>query len=100
MAAMMKIRITRPIIVAGEDGNEGDLFELPRPKALELIGSGCAEEYLESGEKSAKPDALTTVETVTHADPQIRRIPPAPKVSKKKEDAGGAGGGAQTGTEK
>ena len=98
--ALMRIKITRPIIVAGEDANEGDLFELPRPKALELIGSGCAEEYLEPGEKSAKPDSLTTVLSPEHGDPQPRRIPPAPKVSKKKEDAGGAGGGAQTGTEK
>jgi hypothetical protein len=96
MSALMKIKITRPIIVAGEDANEGDLFELPRGKAVELIGAGCAEEYLEPGEKSARPDALTTVETVTHADPQIRRIPPAPKVSKKKDDAAAAGGGAPT----
>ena len=96
-AAMQKIKITKSIVVGGEIGEEGDIFEVPRPLAQMLIGSQCAEEYLEPGEKSSKPEYLTTVATVQSGDPAPKRIGNVKKLATAKEAESGAAGGAATG---
>ena len=86
-AAMQRIKITKSIVVAGEFAEVGDIFEVPRPLAQMLIGSMCAEEYLEPGEKSSAPEVLTTVSTVQTGDPVPKRIGNVSKVPKPKAAA-------------
>jgi hypothetical protein len=97
MAAIQRIKITKDIVVAGEIAAAGDIFEVPRPLAQMLIGSQCAEEYLQPGEKSSAPEVLTTVSTVQTGDPAPRKIGTVSKLPKPKTAESGAAGGAAGG---
>jgi hypothetical protein len=71
--ATVKVKLTQPRIVGGHDGKPGDVFEVSRVDAAELVGNGGA--VLVTPEREPY---TVRVENPEHGDPAPRRIPPAP----------------------
>ena len=75
---MKKIKVTRPIIIAGEHAEVDSVHSLPRHKAIEIIGSGCAVEHLEDGEEGEAPATTVRVDKPEHRDPTPKHGDPTP----------------------
>jgi hypothetical protein len=71
--AMVRVRLKEPRGVGGHDGKPGDIFEVSRVDALELVGNGGAE-YV-----TPEPAPYTVrIENPEHGDPAPKKITPAP----------------------
>jgi hypothetical protein len=71
--AMVRVKLTEPRVVAGHDGKPGDVFEVSRVDAAELVGNGGA--VLVTPEREPY---TVRIETPDHGDPAPRKIPPVP----------------------
>jgi hypothetical protein len=76
MADTKRIRLTRSIILGpGLMGEEGEVHEVARHLAHELIGAGSAVFHVEEGEEPpAGPTTVDRMMTPGHADPAPRRV--------------------------
>jgi hypothetical protein len=74
-----KIKLVKPIIVAGEHAPAGSVHSLPRHKADEIIGAGCAvpADDGDTGDESDEAPGLRT-EKPKHGDPTPRHGDPDP----------------------
>jgi len=71
-----KVRILRAVVLAPHVvGEEGEVYEVPRWMANELVGYGRAERVLDE-EEIADPETLvtTTLETPTSRDPKPKKV--------------------------
>jgi len=71
-----KIRILRAVVLAPNlVGEAGEVYEVPRWMANELVGYGRAER-VQDGEEIADPETLvtTTMETSTNRDPKPKKV--------------------------
>lgn len=78
---LKKIRILRPIIVAGKHADVGEVHAVPRGKAADIISSGCAE-----AEEPEPAPTSVRVDKPDHHDPQPESREPA--ISKRKREIG------------
>ena len=69
----VRVRLTRPVVVGGQDGKIGDLFDVPRSTAALLVGDGSAELVIPE-----KPATTVRIENPEHGDPAPQRVAPAP----------------------
>jgi hypothetical protein len=78
-----KVKLLKGVVLGpGEIGHEGDIYEVPKYQATELIGHGLAE-YTDEGAPSENDDpgaaahregyATVTMEGVTDRDPRPKR---------------------------
>jgi hypothetical protein len=71
-----KIKLTRHLIIDGKHAEKGTVVSVPRGKALDIIGSGCAVEHLEPGEAPESAPTTVRVEKPVHADPKPQNADP------------------------
>jgi hypothetical protein len=72
-AKTKKIKVVKPIIIEGKHVEADSVHTLPRHKAIELIGSGCAMPADDSDES----DETKTVK-IEHGDPTPKHGDPDP----------------------
>jgi len=77
-----RIRLTRSIVLGGEHADEGEVHEVARALAQNLVGEGSAIYHVEEGEQpEVGPTAVDRMTRPSHADPKPRKIADAkPKV--------------------
>jgi hypothetical protein len=77
----LRVKLIRDVIVGGQDGHVGDVFEVSRSDAALLVGDQLA--VLVDG---ARANYSVTVETPEHGDPAPRRVSSAaPETADKKK---------------
>lgn len=82
--ATKRIELTRSIILNREHAEGGSIHDVPRPLANRLIGEGSAVHHIEEGEEpEAAPTAVNRMEHPGNADPETKRVRPAPPKVKK-----------------
>jgi hypothetical protein len=88
----VKVKLLKAVILGpGEDGEPGDIYELSRHKATELISHGQAEETDEGdplvhNEVAAEVSSPDTVRTLTVEAPTARDPRPAKRNKSKSEE--------------
>jgi hypothetical protein len=58
----MRIKLTRSILLGGEHAGKGEVYEISRLLAFDLIGQGSAVQYLADGEQ---PEPAPTLEEIS-----------------------------------
>jgi len=81
-----RIKLLRSIVLGGGvEGEEGEVHEVSRALAHQLIGEGSAEHHLEEGEEpETGPTTVDRMERPGNADPKSRRISGPPAKAKDK----------------
>lgn len=79
---MVRIVLTRSIVLGGEHAEEGSTHDVARALANRLMQEGSAVLH-ESEPKGAAPTTVTRMETPTDRDPKPRQVAPAPAKLKK-----------------
>lgn len=83
MAETKKIRLLRSIILGGEHAEEGEIHEVGRALAHQLIGEGSAVHHLEEGEEpETGPTTVDRMERPGNREPAPRKIS-GPKAKEK-----------------
>ena len=77
--ATKRIRIIRPILIAGEHAEVGSIHDVPGHLAIDLIGTGSAVHHVEEGENPPGPPTTVRMENPDHRDPKPSRVAPKPK---------------------